>query len=91
MPAEKHPAYREELKRCNYTLDYVEKTLQASIIKKEKLDRDIERLRKHLSSDASQDYIELLVNTTIQGSIALKLRNLVTAKSKPYFARIDFR
>ncbi len=91
MPAANHPAYQEELERCRYTLDYVEKTLEATYGKKEKIDKEVERLKKHINSDSSQNYIDLMINSLLQGSMTLKLRNLVTATSKPYFARVDFR
>lgn len=90
MPAANHPAYAEELERCRYTLDYVEKTLESTLGKKEKVDRDVESIKKHFNSESSQNYIDLMINTLLQDTMALKLRNLVTAKSKPYFARVDF-
>jgi DNA helicase II / ATP-dependent DNA helicase PcrA len=90
MPAVKHVAYKEELERCNYTLGYVERVLNETISKKEKMDKNVESTKKHYNSESSQDYIDLIINTSIQDNLVLKLRNLVTAKSKPYFARIDF-
>ncbi|MCX7711411.1 MAG: UvrD-helicase domain-containing protein [Clostridia bacterium] len=91
MPAANHPAYQEELERCRYTLDYVGKTLEATLGKKEKLDKEVDRIKKHLNSDSSSNYVDLMVNTLLQGSMELKLRNLITARSKPYFARVDFQ
>lgn len=91
MPAEKHPAYKEELERCEYTLQYVDKSLDSAIVKKERIDSDVDRIKRHFNSDSSQDYIDLIINTTLQDSLALKLRNLKTALGKPYFARIDFK
>lgn len=91
MTAEKHPAYPEELKRCRYTLVYVEKTLEAAATKKERIDRELDKIKKHFNSDNSQNYIDLMINTTLQDSLLLKLRNLVAARSKPYFARVDFK
>lgn len=91
MPAQNHPAYAEELKRCEFTLGYVEKSLEATIARKKKIDCDLERTRKHFSSESSQDYIDMIINSTLQGGLDLKLRNLITARSRPYFARIDFR
>ena len=90
MPAIKHVAYKEELERCNYTLGYVERVLNETISKKEKMDKNVESTKKHYNSESSQDYIDLIINTSLQENLVLKLRNLVTAKSKPYFARIDF-
>ncbi|MCX7921335.1 MAG: AAA family ATPase [Clostridia bacterium] len=91
MPAANHPDYNEELERCRYTLQYIEKSLENTITRKERVDNDIDKVKRHFSSESSQNYIEMLVNTTIQGSLDLKLKNLLTARSKPYFARIDFR
>lgn len=90
MPAQNHPAYAEELERCNSTLEYVEKALISTTVRKERVDGDLERVRKHFNSENSQDYIDMIINSTLKGNIDVKLRNLITARSKPYFARIDF-
>ena len=90
MSAQDHPAYAEELERCNYTLEYVEKALEITAARKERVDGTLEKTRKHFNADNSQNYIDLIVNSTLKGSIDVKLRNLLTARSRPYFARIDF-
>ncbi len=90
MPAKNHPNYREELDRCRYTLGYVDKSLEAFAVKKGRVDNDLEKVRKHFNAENSQDYIDIIVNNLLQGHMDLKLRNLMAAKSKPYFARIDF-
>jgi DNA helicase-2/ATP-dependent DNA helicase PcrA len=90
MPAANHPEYKAELERCRYTLDYVKKTLDATLNRKKKLDSDVEHLKRHQSGDSSQSYVELMVNSLLQGSMEQKLRNLYTATGKPYFARVDF-
>ncbi len=90
MPAKNHHAYAEELERCKYTLGYIEKYFESTLIKKKRLDNEVESLKKHFNSDSSQDYIDLGINTLLQSDAGIKLRNLVTAKSRPYFARIDF-
>lgn len=90
MPAANHPEYKAELERCRYTLDYVKKTLDATLNRKKKLDSDVEQLKRHQSGDSSQSYVELMINSLLQGSMELKLRNLYTATGKPYFARVDF-
>lgn len=90
MSAANHPAYKEELERCRYTLDYVEKSLERAIEKRRKLGNELENVQRHRSGDSSADYISIMVNTLIHDSLTLKIKNLHTAKSKPYFARIDF-
>ena len=90
MPAVNHPDYKEELDRCNYTLQYVEKCLERTLAKKNRIDRDLEWTRKHFNSDNSQHYIDIIVNSLLQGTMDIEIRNLMSARSKPYFARIDF-
>ncbi len=91
MSAANHPAYREELERCRYTLDYVEKSLERAMEKRSKIGSELENVKKHLSGDSSADYTSIIVNTMLHDSLELKVRNLYTARSKPYFARVDFR
>ena len=91
MAAENHPKYKEEKLRLETTLGYVEKSIVGMLEKKGKLESDIDRTKKHGSGDNSQQYIELMVNSMLQERTALRLRNLMTARSRPYFARIDFR
>lgn len=90
MAAEEHPQYMEEKLRLETTLGYVEKSIADIIKKKGKLDSDIERSKKHGTGDNSQQYIELMINSMLQERAALKLRNLLSARNRPYFARIDF-
>lgn len=87
----KHSAYEEELKRLEDTLVYVNKSLDDMTSRNETLTQKVEYTKKHYNSESSQDYVELMVNTMMQSSAELKLRNLITAKSKPYFSRIDFK
>ncbi|KUO72399.1 MAG: DNA helicase [Clostridia bacterium BRH_c25] len=91
MAAEKHPHYKEEKLRLETTLGYVEKSIAAMVEKKGRLEKDIDRDKKHGTGDSSQQYIELMINSMLQERAALRLRNLLTARSRPYFARIDFR
>lgn len=90
MAAEKHPACGEEKERLDITLSYVEKSIDSMTKKKNKLDEDIDRGKKHKTGDNSQQYIDLMINSMLQERAALKLRNLITARKRPYFARIDF-
>jgi len=91
MPAKNHPAYKEELQRLDYTLDYVKQNLDTMTNRKKVLDNDIERGKKHFNSESSQAYIDLMIGSMLQDRADVKLRNLVAAKSKPYFARVDFK
>lgn len=91
MSAANHPAYKEELERCRYTLDYVEKSLERALEKRKKVSTELESVQRHLSGDSSADYTSIMVNTLLQDTLALKVKNLYTARLKPYFARIDFK
>ncbi|WP_024832614.1 RNA polymerase recycling motor HelD [Ruminiclostridium josui] len=91
MSAANHPAYKEELERCRYTLDYVERSLKKALEKREKIGNELESVQKHLSGDSSADYTSILVNTMLHDTLALKIKNLYTARGKPYFARVDYR
>lgn len=69
MPAKNHPAYEEELERCNYTLGYVNQSLEVTLRKKGNVDSALERARKHFNSESSQDYIDIIVNSLLSGSM----------------------
>ncbi len=91
MSAANHPAYKQELERCRYTLDYVEKSLERALEKRTKIGNELENVKKHMSGDSSADYTSVMVNTLLHDSLALKVKNLYTARGKPYFARVDFQ
>jgi len=91
VAAENHPEYRQEKERLDLTLSYVEASIESMTRKKDKLDGDVDRGKKHASYDNSQEYIELMINSMLQERAALKLRNLFSARCRPYFARVDFQ
>jgi len=91
MSAKNHPYYKEELERLNYTLKYVNKTLDASLSEKSRIDDELSKEKRHFSSSDSQSYIGLMVNTMLQDRLNLRLKNLKTAQGRPYFARIDYK
>ena len=91
MSAANHPAYKQELERCRYTLDYVEKSLERALEKRTKVSKELENVQRHMTGDNSADYTSIMVNTLLQDSLSLKIKNLYTARGKPYFARIDFQ
>jgi DNA helicase-2/ATP-dependent DNA helicase PcrA len=91
MPAEDHPAFREERDRLDYTLGLVERALEGTASRKAVVDKDVQRAKRTYKNESSQEYIDMLVNAAIQPGLELKLRNLEAARSKPYFARMDFQ
>lgn len=90
MSAVSHPDYAEELKRLEYTLYYVGKSLEKSCSEKERIDEEVSSGKKHFDSSDSESYIGLMVNTMLQDRLELRLKNLKAASGRPYFSRIDF-
>jgi DNA helicase-2/ATP-dependent DNA helicase PcrA len=90
MPAHQHPAYREELEHLDYTLNYVEKSLETTVSKKRRVGQEVAQRDPRYLDRNSQEFIDLMVNSQILSGTDLKLRNLESARQKPYFARIDF-
>jgi DNA helicase-2/ATP-dependent DNA helicase PcrA len=92
MSAQNHPAYPEELARLDYTLGFVAQNLDAAAEKKQMVDRAASRAKKgYQQADSSQEYMDLMLSAALQSSVNLRLRNLESARSKPYFARVDFK
>lgn len=91
MPAKNHPAYKVELERLKYTLEYVEENLDTMTARKSVLDKDMDYGKKHYSSENSQMYIDMMIGSMLQDRAGVKLKNLFAARSKPYFARVDFQ
>jgi DNA helicase-2/ATP-dependent DNA helicase PcrA len=89
MSATEHPAYQEESQHLTYTLELVEQTITELSVKETKMAKETARNRGYRSGN-SQEYIDLMVNTVLQQSYQIKLHNLESARSKPYFARVDF-
>jgi DNA helicase-2/ATP-dependent DNA helicase PcrA len=91
MPAKDHNAYKEEKERLDFTLGYVEKTFSKMLKEKDRIDEETTLSKRTFEAESSQAYIEFMINNMFKESIRLKLRNLETARSKPYFSRIDFK
>lgn len=79
-----------ELKRLNYTVDYVKNYNQSIILEKSRLDKEIDYGIKHYNSDNTEQFNDLILNTTLMNNIKQKLNSLNRSCIKPYFARVDF-
>lgn len=90
MAFQNHPSYPEEQQRLTYTLELVDKALSESQQSKSKVEKEIERLKTAGITDSSLDYVDLSMSYRLQSVFALRLRNLLEAQKKPYFARINF-
>lgn len=85
-----HPDYSNELERLNFTLHFLKCYKEHITKEKDRIDKEVDYGIRHFSSDNSQQYIELTINTTLQSGIHEKLINIDKSLSKPYFARVDF-
>lgn len=92
MKVKKHPDYENENQRLEETKTHISSTITAV--------EDYRRLYKDNIKDAmsdldtqesSQNYINVLINTQFVQIADKNYDNLLRAKKKPYFARIDFR
>jgi DNA helicase-2/ATP-dependent DNA helicase PcrA len=90
MPAQDHPAYHEEAKHLEYTLNYVEKSIANAASRRKRVGQEVAQRDPRYLDRNSQEFIDLMVNSQILSGTDLKLRNLETSRQKPYFARIDF-
>ena len=92
MTVKKHPNYKEEIERLEYTIDYIKTTLRATTDYKDLYRENIKDAMKNLDdTDASQNYISIILNTKFLEMAERNLDALTRAKDKPYFARMDFR
>ena len=92
MTAKKHPQYKKELERLEYTVEYIEKTLNATEEYRRLYKENIKDAMVNLDFlDSSQSYISILINTKFIEMADRNYDSLSKAIDKPYFARIDFK
>jgi DNA helicase II / ATP-dependent DNA helicase PcrA len=92
MSQKKHPAYEEEVKRLDYTKEYIEKTISATEEYRKKYKENIKDAMIELDYlDSSLSYINIIVNTQFMEVAEKNYDSLMKVRKKPYFARIDFK
>lgn len=92
MSVKVHKDYEFEKERLEYTKDYIEKTIDATDYYKNTYKGNIKEAMENLNDlDASQSYINILVNTKFLEIAQRNFEHLKRYKDKPYFARIDFK
>ncbi len=85
-----HPEYREELGRLEYTLDYLRAYNDGISKQKKRIDEDVDYSTSHYNSDNAEQFNELIINTSMQGTLDKKIKDIHMSLKKPYFARVDF-
>lgn len=91
MAAKDHPDYSEEIKWLNFTLKYINGYYKTIAKEKLRLDREVDYGLRHYNSDNAEQFNDLILNTALKENTAQKIKDLNKAKSKPYFARVDFK
>lgn len=91
MSAQNHPDYEEEKERFDYTLSYVDETLDKLAVEEKRLANVVRDMQKHFDSADADSYTSLMMNTMFQDRAILRLKSLNYARLRPYFARIDFK
>lgn len=86
----KHPDYNLELKRLDYTLDYLKIYNKVITKQKNSLDSQIDSELKHFDPDNKEQFTQVTLNTSIRDSLNQKVQNAERCLLKPYFARVDF-
>lgn len=92
MSIKNHPAYNEEFKRLEYTKALVESSIERITANKEKYLADMKQAMIDLDYlDSSQSYITILTTSEFMRLDQNSYDNLLRARTKPYFSRIDFK
>ena len=82
--------YQKEVKRLGQTINYVEKTISTVKNNREKFEEDIKDAYINLDYlDSSSSYSTIMLNTTLLESLERNFDQLIHARKKPYFARMD--
>src|SRR3712207_375546 len=92
MSVKNHPDYKEEKERLDYTIKYIQKTLDATDTYKKLYKDTIKGAMSDLYDlDNNLGYTEILLNTEFIMAAEKNYYNYKKAKEKPYFARVDFK
>lgn len=92
MSEKKHSDYEMEKERVEYTVNYIEKTLEATDTYKSIYKGNIKQAMVELDYlDSSLSYINVLINTKFMEVAEKNYDSYKRVKNKPYFARLDFK
>jgi len=92
MSVKKHPDYKAEVERLEYTKEYIKNTLDATEEYRRKYKENIKDAMIELDHlDSSQSYISIILNTKFMEMAERNYGSLMKVRNKPYFARIDFK
>ncbi|NMH69660.1 AAA family ATPase [Bacillus sp. RO3] len=87
-----HPDYSTETERLEFTKRYIDVVINTSRTSKEKYKENMEKAFGDIDwGESSAAYIDILTNSSFFEMSKEELESLTKAKTKPYFARIDFQ
>ena len=87
-----HPDFSTESERLEFTKRYIDVVISTSQTSKEKYKENMEKAFGDIDwGESSAAYIDILTNSSFFEMSKEELESLLKAKTKPYFARIDFR
>ncbi|MDW4526026.1 RNA polymerase recycling motor HelD [Rossellomorea marisflavi] len=87
-----HPDFTIEQERLDFTRRYIDVVIETSQTSKEQYKENMEKAFGDIDwGESSAAYIDLLTNASFFEMSKEELDSLEKARSKPYFARIDFR
>lgn len=92
MSDRKHPEFKLEKERLDFTRSYMKMTIKATEMQKDLSGRNIKEAMLDLDDlDSSQNYIDILINTRFMEMAEKNYLSLTRSYNKPYFARVDFK
>jgi DNA helicase II / ATP-dependent DNA helicase PcrA len=87
-----HPDFTSESERLEFTMRYIDVVISTSQTSKEKYKENMEKAFGDIDwGESSAAYIDILTNSSFFEMSKEELESLTKAKTKPYFARIDFQ
>ncbi len=88
---QQHPDFQQEIQRLDFTKKYLDAVIKTAETSKDQFQENmLEAFHDVDWGESSLSYISLLTNATFFDMSRDELNSLKRARSKPYFARIDF-
>ena len=91
MTSKQHPDMKHEQERLEFTKRYIEVVVKTAATSKDQFKKIMQETFGDEDWQESGRYSELLTTANFFDMSKAELENLRKAKSKPYFARVDFK
>ncbi|WP_026694973.1 RNA polymerase recycling motor HelD [Peribacillus kribbensis] len=87
---EQHPDFQKELQRLDFTKRYMDVVIETAQTSKDQFKKNMEKVFGDADWLEAGGYSEILTNASFFDMSLTELESLRRAKTKPYFARVDF-